>query len=352
MKALLIGPYPPPFGGISVHVRRLQKHLQQLGHDAEVLDPYGGPLVSDLGVQRMPGKSFRGLLRFLLHVQRFDGEVLHAHVSAMDRFLYVGELVARIAHAQVKVISIHGGNFVARAKQASPVEKWLLKRLLQVYDHVMVANEVQREFLITLLGKGRADRITVVPAFLAPHNQGEWDDHQAWQRFDAFRKKFRRLVVAAGSRERQYGFEDLLQATEMSTDEQLGTILVFYRIADPSYSEEIDKLIGTRDDVMIFTDLGPDDFVRLLGESDVFVRPTHYDGDSVAVREAHYVGLQVIATNVVVRPLGTLLYDQGNIQQLFHGLQRTDEDASLGRLGEVMPSNATIILEIYDRLLK
>ena len=37
-KILLIGPYPPPYGGVSVQVYELRKHLTQAGYDCQVLN--------------------------------------------------------------------------------------------------------------------------------------------------------------------------------------------------------------------------------------------------------------------------------------------------------------------------
>ncbi|MBI4458503.1 MAG: hypothetical protein HY648_00415, partial [Acidobacteria bacterium] len=38
MKLLLIGPYPPPHGGISVHVAAAKKQLDQAGFACRVLN--------------------------------------------------------------------------------------------------------------------------------------------------------------------------------------------------------------------------------------------------------------------------------------------------------------------------
>jgi len=32
-KVDIIGPYPPPYGGISVHIRRLREQLERAGYD-------------------------------------------------------------------------------------------------------------------------------------------------------------------------------------------------------------------------------------------------------------------------------------------------------------------------------
>lgn len=54
-------------------------------------------------------------------------------------------------------------------------------------------------------------------------------------------------------------------------------------------------------------DAGPDDVHRVLAESEVFLRPTAWDGDSVVVREAMAAGARVVATDTAPRPAGVEL---------------------------------------------
>ena len=47
--------------------------------------------------------------------------------------------------------------------------------------------------------------------------------------------------------------------------------------------------------------------LRLIAESDLFLRTTLYDGDSVAIREALQLGTPVIASDNGMRPAGVHL---------------------------------------------
>lgn len=49
-------------------------------------------------------------------------------------------------------------------------------------------------------------------------------------------------------------------------------------------------------------------FIQLLKLSDVFIRNTTTDGDSLSIREALELGITCCATDVVSRPIGTILY--------------------------------------------
>jgi glycosyltransferase involved in cell wall biosynthesis len=57
-----------------------------------------------------------------------------------------------------------------------------------------------------------------------------------------------------------------------------------------------------------------------MSRSSVFVRPTFRDGDSISVREALALGLHVVASDVGVRPSGTIVFAAGNVDELVEAL--------------------------------
>jgi glycosyltransferase involved in cell wall biosynthesis len=59
----------------------------------------------------------------------------------------------------------------------------------------------------------------------------------------------------------------------------------------------------------------------MISASDVFVRPTFTDGDSISVREALSLGIPVIASDCVERPDGVVLFKTGNAGDLSGKLQ-------------------------------
>jgi glycosyltransferase involved in cell wall biosynthesis len=59
-----------------------------------------------------------------------------------------------------------------------------------------------------------------------------------------------------------------------------------------------------------------------LARSEVFLRPTDWDGDSVIVREALAVGARVVATDVSARPAGVELSGRSG-QELAHAVLRS-----------------------------
>lgn len=66
----------------------------------------------------------------------------------------------------------------------------------------------------------------------------------------------------------------------------------------------------------------PVDFQSLLLRCDIYLRPTCMDGSSVAVLEALALGTTVIASDVVDRPEGVVLYKHRNKRDLLEKLYR------------------------------
>ena len=102
------------------------------------------------------------------------------------------------------------------------------------------------------------------------------------------------------------------------TDFNVGLILC---IADNSDTENIALLHEYAEkldiDDKIFWQIGAIDNIRTLWHNtDIYIRPTSTDGDSVAVREVLDEGVTVIASDVCERPDGVITYKFGNDEEL------------------------------------
>jgi len=53
-----------------------------------------------------------------------------------------------------------------------------------------------------------------------------------------------------------------------------------------------------------------------MSASDVFLRPTLEDGDSISVREALALGVPVVASRAGTRPDGALLFHRGDVEEM------------------------------------
>jgi glycosyltransferase involved in cell wall biosynthesis len=75
------------------------------------------------------------------------------------------------------------------------------------------------------------------------------------------------------------------------------------------------------DHVLLAGDVDHDTCLALMSASDVFIRPTLEDGDSISVREALELKVPVVASRVGTRPPGAILFHPGDVEDLLSKLE-------------------------------
>jgi glycosyltransferase involved in cell wall biosynthesis len=108
-----------------------------------------------------------------------------------------------------------------------------------------------------------------------------------------------------------------------------------------------------RDHVLLYGDMPHALTLRVTLECDVLLRTTLYDGDSVSVREALYIGTPVIATDNGMRPEGVQLIpasDSGRLRDaVCQVLSREREPKATGGDGQ---ENIRAVAEFYEEVLR
>jgi glycogen(starch) synthase len=76
--------------------------------------------------------------------------------------------------------------------------------------------------------------------------------------------------------------------------------------------------------------------------SQVFIRPTFEDGDSISVREALSLGVPVVASRVGMRPDGAILFHPGDVEDLISkielalAVEKSDDAPAAGCMDRLM----------------
>jgi glycosyltransferase involved in cell wall biosynthesis len=329
-KVAVIGPWPPPAGGVSVHVQRLASLLASVG-DVIVVNPYQS--VSTGNGQRVVGcgpPGLRSIVRMASVLGQEHADIVHIHVSGMNRFAYGGHLLVSLLPRSVRrMLTIHSGSFVPDFRAAGWLTRKLVTSLVRRFDLlVAVSTEIQTELIECGV---RADAIHVLPAFIPPddHAVGAGLAIQA-EGTDGNRKR----LVTSGYGIRDYGFEVLIQA--LSQHEELRSTcaltLCLYNTYDESYVREIEQLMAKLPHARMHRDLTPAAFSRVLSEADIYVRATTRDGDAVAIREAAHYKKAIVASDCVIRPEGCQIFRTGDPDALADALISVMNDPQAGRV--------------------
>ena len=107
MKVLLIGPYPPPYGGISVHVALAQEELRREGIECRVVQIDRSAPDSGLNIRITGGLE---LVQIVFSHAR-QGWIPHVHINGHTIKGWLVALACGIAahYAAVRLLTIHSG---------------------------------------------------------------------------------------------------------------------------------------------------------------------------------------------------------------------------------------------------
>jgi len=353
-KVLLIGGYPPPYGGINIHIQRLQHLCINNGMGCLVIDAYGdGPKTTIGDVAILQGGKIRRFLVMLNLIKQFDGSLIHIHTSVFEKFLYVGPLMFLLVRKLKRVVTIHSGSFVNMCQNAGVVKRHIIRYILDQFQRIIVVSDAQRQFLLDEF-KIKPDKLCVIPAFLPPPANGKaLIDDKCVQKVLKLKNRTNKLALVAGFVREYYGFHSVLDALEILEKKgiQLGVVFVFYTTSNPEYEATLRNRISSMTNVLILTELTPDIFCEIIKISDIFIRPTYMDGDSVSLREAAYFGKQIIASDCVDRPTDCVLFKTKDSDSLSEKIMAVIEDETLGQVSEKMGRNGEKIFELYNELL-
>lgn len=295
-RVYIIGAHPPTIGGVSIHVGRLGVRLAEAGHAVTVFDPYtkAGDVANGVVSLRRP----LGLARLLAAALLNPPDIVHLHVSDVGHPWPI-RLFCLLFFRSNRILTVHSGTFPSKVGSASPA---LLGRMRSAFAHSSHVIAVNEPIASALRGLVPGLPVSVTPPYLAAPRlpvSGPRDG-----------------IIASGYGTPIYGWESVLQAYRLSGS-RAPLHLVFYNTYAPVYFEGVvaaASRLGPQ--VRIHRDLAPDAFQQLLADCHTYVRATDRDGDSVAVREALDAGLRVIATDVVPRPEGCVLYARADVTRL------------------------------------
>jgi glycogen synthase len=345
MKLLLVGPVPPPHGGVSVHVARVREELRSAGIPCRILNTArkSSPSEDYIAV------SSRVQLATEVACHALRGWTVHVHTNGHNRRGWILSLLCGIAAktAQASVLTLHSGLTPQYLDAAGKVGREIAARTCLAYRRVICVNRSIAGH-ISALGV-RRDRLAVLPAFLGTAGaDAALPDHlSGWMTSRC------PLLCAVLSFRPEYGFGVLIEAVVRlrSTHPRLGVLV----LGDGEHRQQAGRLVlqsGNQGAVHLAGDVSHSVCVAAMARSDLVVRPTFADGDAISVREALALGKPVVASDAIPRPEGVTLFRTGDASDLASAV----ETALLLR-GSASPSvsdrttnRIEQLIEIYEQV--
>lgn len=331
MKILLIGPYPPPHGGISVHVAALADQLSQRGAEIRVFRMSRGARAS-------------GASRLARTVRQYasKGWIIHFHTNGHNLKSWVTALLSAAAarKAPATVLTLHSGMLPDYLK-GSGGATWTARLTCALYNRIICVNgEIRR----SLVRKGvPGNRLHLMPAFIPP----SFTPVPLLRQSEDWIRQRHPLVSVTLSFQPEYGLNLMLNAIHRlrADHPKIGCLVIGGGEDEKEVRAQLNTL-GLNDSVLLVGDISHEACLTLMSRSDLFVRPSYKDGDSSSVREALSLGIPVVASRLEGRPRGTVLFESGNVNDLVSRIRSVLDAYS------VSPAPAKLETDPVEALLK
>lgn len=349
LKSLaIVGTLPPPFGGVSVHVNRMLDLLQGHGIDAKLYEQTGKN-IPERGVVPLGSSKFQ-FLRLLL---KFQQDTIHfqfnKHVA-----LALASSVLKLRRRKQYIITVHSER---PCRQYFERNRWFqrsMRRYFRDAKHLICVNQNICDFMTETL-KISSSKVSMIPAFLPPTNLEMQSDHipESVSQFIATKDKvvgthgWFGYFVDGGH---VYGFEHIAKLAReiQESGENIGMYTVISGCYEPEHREKILKLQSELAENWMIVE-SPFSCAALYKQTDLFLRPTLTDGDSVSIRECLSLGVPVLASDAVTRPSSCHTYPTNNYEAF--------SDRFWQQLDQSEPATSTTsnfdleLLQLFEELL-
>lgn len=356
MKINIIGPYPPPYGGISVHIKRISKYLQN--HDVEAI-VYNEAKDVNKSEQVIPIKTYK---KFLFKIPFLKGQIVHFHTTN----IYVRAILFLYKLFNKKIIlTIHGQSLHDQLAYSNIFIRNLLIFSLKKIDMTICVNPQTVDELIKL-GVDKK-RVIYIPSYLNPA-EDEYDFKNIPETVWKFIDNSRFLISANGciefyNGEDLYGIDILIELINKLKINGYEVSLIIALLGcksqnqeEKKYFQEIKSRIisyGLSKYIFVFEVIDTE-FYPILEKSNLFLRTTNTDGYGVSIAEALHYKVPSAASDVCDRPNGTIIFRNRDIEDLYK--KTTDiiknYESYKNKLRNIeQQDNAGKILNIYRKVI-
>jgi len=345
------GPYPPPYGGISIYIKRFKNKLDEKN--------YKNRLLTTNKIAKKNENILYIRFKFLpfFFLFKHNIKIVHYNITGVRSKLKIGFLNKYLTSSKIKkVLTIHGDTSRLFGKST---DKKLIK-FLNTFSAIIC---VRKDDDKILRNKGVKSKISVIPAFIPP-TPDETDIKQLPGIFNQIRKTHKFLITANAfkisffNNEDLYGIDlsiELMKKLVKNGYKDIGFIYVIPDIGDYDYYQKMQNLIkqyNLEDYFHFYTESVA--YPAVINMCDLFIRPTNTDGDALSIREAISLKKPAIASDVCKRPEGTILFENRNIDDLYSKtIQVIDNyDEEKKKIENIeFEDNAEKILELYRKVL-
>ncbi len=324
----IVGPLPPPIGGVSVHLQRLLPYLDEAGLDYFIYNTAGPTEIPGRAMSVADGKR----TWFLRHLLRAREPIVLTMNNQWQ--IWAGSYYWSSWKGKKVVLTFHGEALRWSWQDHSRIVRGAIRRGLESASALVAVNNHIRDFICTI--GPFAQKTITVPAFIPPIWRDE-DDQAVPEAVTIFCESHHPLLLAIGAPILREGDTDLygidmtieLLARLRRTYPGIGVcwFLLDFIGSIPAYAEKMRQEVkrrGLEDQWLFHPPLKA--FYPMYKRADLFVRPTVSDGDAVSVREALHFGLPVVASDCAPRLESVALFRTRDMDDYERAVRAALED--------------------------
>ena len=320
---IMIGPFPPTIGGVSIHTSRLSECLEEK-YKVYKIDTTRNRLKQLLKLFELIIRLKFELEQFIVHNQVFKIEFSSTMVMLCKLF--------RVPYIQ----TVH--SFRLKKDDLSNRKILFIKFIINnSYVIIGVSNKIKNDLIE--FEQNANNKVCVIPAFIPYVKQISSSDNYEYISqlgIESFVKSHEILLcanaykIAFYNNEDLYGIDlciELIRKLRNTTNYNVGLVFMLPQIGDEKY---YNTLISRIEDYNLENDFifitKEVELVPLFEFVHIFLRPTNTDGDALSIREALFSGVPSIASDIVERPLGTITFKNRDSSDLFKKVIYTIEN--------------------------
>ena len=348
-----VGPYPEPIGGVSIYIKRMKLYMDSLNIANEVWDLSN----RNKNIKNVTNIRFRYVpFKYLF---RKNIKLIHYNITGISYKIYIGLFNKLFFKKGKKVLTIHGDSkdlFIHKWIFVS--NQFIMKKSLNSFDTIICTKSGDKKYLLT---KGINKPIYELPAFVFPLD----DENSIIPKYILDFINSKSFIISANASLIQfynnqdlYGIDMCIELIEkLNKDrENVGMVFCIPCINNTQYFNMLKKRIidkKLKSDFLFVNEKM--ELYPIIKRSQLFIRPTNTDGDAVSIREALHFKIPTVASDICVRPKGTLLFKTRDIDDLYNKTAYVINNYKLAKekLKEInSEDNAGKLLEIYGECFK
>ena len=312
---IILGPYPPPYGGVATFNQTLQKHLESHG---VLIWAHTSQPPTEPGIRHFNRNIFK-VIQILIQDGR-RATILDSSVFLLDwpnKLLILTLLLLKpfLKCRWIKVV--HSGTLPSRFSRFSCIKKFFFRLATSLIDEYITVNQELNHWLASVVHA--KDKISMIPSLLPPSSSTSPDSllPQINEEFSSYSK----LVVSIGLFLPNYGFKQTIEALEFLRENKkmnIGLVLIEGTSAiDPQYKR---ATLDNRDWIKVYTDIPQSQVMQLLKKADTYVRATREESYGLSKIEALWSGTPVASTRQG-ETRGMTLFDRDNPKQMAQAIE-------------------------------